>query len=316
MLGVCGWREMTLHLALSFINIIPVLWCSGGGRHRELFVMQYEEIKALGTWGTDFSSVISNWETEQDCATWKGGFSVRHVCSSLPQWSVHSAPYGPSFVRFRSHAIPHCGLQGTACPEMRSYPLKVAKKKINKKKRPRRSSTPLCHPKHSSHSSVWAMPLSNTCSPCKHPHTHIHTHTGTQTNTDTHTGRSMHITLLRSHTHATVPTVLTQCPWTDYETMGTWAQTCKSPPPLLVQNTQTETHKNNYKQFVSLSGCILHLYLVVLHLFLVISRFFVVFLHLFLVIFWIILVVLHLFLVILHHFVLFCISLWSILHLS
>lgn len=33
-LGESGWREMTLHLALSFINIIPTLWCSGGGALR------------------------------------------------------------------------------------------------------------------------------------------------------------------------------------------------------------------------------------------------------------------------------------------
>lgn len=140
---------MTLHLPLSFINIIPALCCSGGSRRGELFEMQREKIKAL-----DLSSRLFTVASQTE-----GQDRILHNMEGCL-----SCPRAFKF-RFRSHAIPH---GGTAFPEVRSYPytyIYINIWRCQKNLWPRSSSTPFCRPKRSSHPSAWAMALSNTCSP-------------------------------------------------------------------------------------------------------------------------------------------------------
>ena len=145
---------MTLHLALPFINIIPALWCSGGWRHRGLFVMQQEKIKDLGNRKLLRHGNMS--ETE-GCVTRKGVFSALHVCSVV---LVHSGRALWAFVSpLPVPRRPPLWPRGHGLPRNEI----ILQQRCQKEMRP--SSTPLCHPKHSTYSSVWAMPLCNTCSP-------------------------------------------------------------------------------------------------------------------------------------------------------
>lgn len=156
---------------------------------------------------------------------------------------------------------------------------------------------PSATPNTPSYLSVWAMPLSNTCSP-------MSTHT---------------------HSLSTLPSVLLQCLWTDLKTRPGHRHV-KAPDWHPDWNTQWlrlfpvvssifSSFVFIFDPFACLCGC-LHLYLIILWIILVFSHLFLVILHL-------ILAILHLFVLLFFFFSRFafhygwfasiscCISLWS-----
>lgn len=152
-LGEGGWREMTLHLALSLINIIPTLWCSWGVT--ESFLVSNRR-RSKGACMSCYMSQTRG--TGQDCVTCKVP-----VLSAMFVPSYWSCWYALSRMSLRFFP--------PSCPTL--SPTEAHRARLAQKWDHTQAKVPkneaqalhLCHPKPSTHSSVWALPPPNTCSP-------------------------------------------------------------------------------------------------------------------------------------------------------
>ena len=198
--------------------------------------------------------MASDWGAEQDFIR-----CVRHLCVLSALWALRLSSSGPtpSPLWPAGHGLP----RNEIIPEQRCQEEEDGEEKWG----PGAPRLPSATPNTPPTLSVWAMPH------YKHTLSNVNTHTPTHTRTNT--TRIMQISLLcfHAHTHTHTHTLCQLCPWTDYETTGTWTQTCKSPHNSKHKHKRhTLNHTNDCKR-VCLWNTILSfcLSLVVLCLFLV-----------------------------------------------